>query len=97
MPDGATSLYADDSTGMNRFYVPLQLRLRVSDELHSLPHPGVRGTKQLVGSKYVSKGMNKDTGAWCKDCTAILHIRKSDPSSSSWSSANLSSKVSKDV
>ncbi|GBN08275.1 hypothetical protein AVEN_12399-1 [Araneus ventricosus] len=36
MPDVARSLYADNSTGINRFYVPLQLRRRVFDELHGL-------------------------------------------------------------
>ncbi|GBN07811.1 Transposon Tf2-11 polyprotein [Araneus ventricosus] len=68
MPDVATSLYTDNSTGISRFYVPLQLRRRVFDELHGLSHPGIRGTKQLVGSKYIWPDMNKDIGIWCRAC-----------------------------
>ncbi|GBO18941.1 Transposon Ty3-G Gag-Pol polyprotein [Araneus ventricosus] len=68
MPDIARSLYADNSTRINRFYVPLQLRRRVFDELHSLSHPGIRGTKQLVSSKYIWPDMNKDIGIWCRAC-----------------------------
>ncbi|GBL78576.1 hypothetical protein AVEN_65174-1 [Araneus ventricosus] len=58
MPDVARSLYADNSTGINRFCVPLQSRRRVFDELHGLSHPGICGTKQLVGSKCIWPDMN---------------------------------------
>ncbi|GBM19177.1 hypothetical protein AVEN_79892-1 [Araneus ventricosus] len=68
MPDVARSLYAHNSTGINSFYVPLSLRRRVFGELHGLSHPGIRGTKQLVGSKYIWPDMNKDIGVWCRAC-----------------------------
>ncbi|GBM25535.1 Gag-Pol polyprotein [Araneus ventricosus] len=68
MPDVARSLYADNSTVINRFYVPLQLRHRVFDELNGLSHPGIRATKQLMGSKYIWPDMNKDVGVWCRAC-----------------------------
>ncbi|GBO11156.1 hypothetical protein AVEN_22474-1 [Araneus ventricosus] len=68
MPDVATSLYADNSTGISRLYVPLQLRRRVFDELHGLSHPGIRCTKQLVGSKYIWPDMNKDIAIWFRAC-----------------------------
>jgi Integrase zinc binding domain len=38
--------------------------------VHSLAHPGIRASRQLIASCYLWPGLAKDVAAWCRDCTA---------------------------
>jgi len=67
---GGPSLLCDVSVGYPRPVVPPAWRLRVFDALHGLSHPGVRGTQDLIGRRYVWHGMRRDISAWCRTCTA---------------------------
>ena len=40
----------------------------VFDSLHSLAHPGVRATQQLITERFVCPGMNTDVRKWTKAC-----------------------------
>lgn len=63
-------MYCDDSTDSFRPYVPTTLRKKVFNELHSLSHPGIKASQELVSSHYVWYNMKKDIQAWTKSCQA---------------------------
>ena len=54
------------STGQAR---PLKWR-KVFKVVHGLSHPSVRATKQLLTTKFVWNGMQRDVGNWAKQCIA---------------------------
>ena len=54
------SIVCDLSTGNQRPYVPQRFRWTIFDSLHSMSHPGIRGTQRLVTSRYVWPGINMD-------------------------------------
>ena len=62
------SLLGDTSTGNFRPLIPQNLRRKIFDILHSLSHPGIRGTKSLVFKRFVWPGMNSDIKDWVKTC-----------------------------
>ncbi|XP_028982407.1 uncharacterized protein LOC114841553 [Diachasma alloeum] len=61
-------LYCDMSSGTVRPYVPAQLRHQLFNSLHSMDHPGCRGSRKLVTQHYVWPSMNKDCSEWTKHC-----------------------------
>ena len=62
------TLICDMSTGTPRPFVPVNFRRMVFNSLHSLAHPGIRATQQLVGDRFVWPGMNADIRSWTKSC-----------------------------
>lgn len=79
-PQGVT-LLCDMSTGQPRPIVPASWRRQVFDMVHSLSHPSVRATRKLIPAKFVWSGLQKQAGAWAKQCIACqsskvqTHIR----------------------
>ena len=70
LPDGS-ALLVDDSTGAPRPLVPEPLRRPVFRQLHSLSHPGVKATQQLISARFVWPGMAGDVKRWtqaCREC-----------------------------
>ena len=65
---GEPLLFCDTSTTIPRPFVPEQLRKLVFSALHSLSHPGVRATRQLISTRFVWPSMNKDINQWTKTC-----------------------------
>ena len=61
-----TTLLRDMSTGQAR---PLKWR-KVFKVVHGLSHPSVRATKQLLTTKFVWNGMQRDVRNWAKQCIA---------------------------
>ena len=59
-------LVCDTSTGKQRPYVPPTFRRQVFDILHSLSHPGIRATQQLLTSHYVWPSINSDVRQWTR-------------------------------
>ena len=68
LPSATSTLHCDMSTGTPRPYVPEQFRKAVFNSLHSLSHPGIRATQQLITSKYVWPKMNSDVRQWARNC-----------------------------
>lgn len=68
LPNSNTALYCETSTQHVRPYLPLPYRKIAFDAVHNISHPGVRGTRKLVTQKYFWPSMNKDVGAWAKQC-----------------------------
>ncbi|GAB1604791.1 uncharacterized protein LOC115212156, partial [Argonauta hians] len=62
------SIWCDVSTGNHRPYVPETYRRQVFEALHGLSHPGIRGSRQLITSRFVWKGINKDVKEWTEHC-----------------------------
>ncbi len=65
---GQTELWCDVSRGVARPLVPALHRRAVLDAVHSLAHPGIRASRQLVAQRFIWKGCNKDLAEWCRDC-----------------------------
>lgn len=61
-------LWCDVSTGKNRPFVPQPLRRAIFEQIHSLSHPGIRGTRKLVTSRYFWPSVNKDLNHWTRSC-----------------------------
>ncbi|XP_015120764.1 uncharacterized protein K02A2.6-like [Diachasma alloeum] len=68
LPGMDEPLYCDVSSGTVRPYVPAPLRQQFCSSLHSMAHPGPKGTRKLVTQRYVWPGINKDCPQWTKHC-----------------------------
>jgi hypothetical protein len=68
MKVGQSELWCDVSRGAARPLVPALHRRAVFDAVHSLAHPGIRASRQLVTQWFIWKGCNKDVAQWCRDC-----------------------------
>lgn len=70
LPGTQVHLYADVSTNTCRPYLPKNHRYPLFRQLHDLSHPGVRATQQLMTSRFIWTGMNKDVRLWTRTCVA---------------------------
>lgn len=68
MPGTKTSLWCETSTGKPRPFVPVDHRRPIFTQLHNLSHPGIRGSRKLVGDRFFWPSMNKDNGVWSREC-----------------------------
>jgi hypothetical protein len=62
------SLLCDIVWGITRPLVPEVDRPSVFQAIHSVAHPGMCSTKQMISACFVWKGVGKDVGAMCRDC-----------------------------
>ena len=65
---GNAQLLCDTSTGRPRPFVPKSFRRKIFDMIHSLSHPSIRATVQLVTDKFVWHSMKKDITVWTRTC-----------------------------
>ena len=68
LPASTSTIICDLSTGTPRPLVPAPLCHTVFKALHTLSHPGVKATQQLITQRYVWPGMKKDIKAWTRTC-----------------------------
>ena len=68
LPGTPKPLICDIATGTSRPFVPAPFRRQVYNSLHSLSHPGIRATQQLITSRFVWPGINKDVRMWARAC-----------------------------
>ena len=64
LPAAAVPLICDVSSGSPRPFVPESFRRSVFCSLHSLSHPGIRGSRRLISDHYIWPGMRKDIKQW---------------------------------
>ena len=67
-PIGQQLLWSDISTGQKWPMVPPSWQRKVFLAVHSLTHPGIRATRWLLSTRFVSRGMSADVGHWCREC-----------------------------
>ena len=68
LPASSSTIVCDMSTGSPRPFVSAPLRRTVFTALHSLSHPGVQATQQLIAERFVWPGMKKDIKTWTRTC-----------------------------
>ena len=68
LPASQTSIIGDTSKGTFRVVVPTSLTKRVFDTIHSLSHPGIKGTQRMIGDRFVWHGIKRDITEWCRTC-----------------------------
>ena len=64
------SLFCDTKLGVNRPLVPSAFRRRVFDLVHGAGHPGIRGTRRLISSRFVWPGLADQVSKWARECVA---------------------------
>lgn len=74
-PDQNAHLYCDTTSDAVRPFVPRSLRRAVFNSLHSLSHPGMRATQQLLTSRFVWPSINKDCKEWTRTCTSCQRCK----------------------
>ena len=67
-PDSGISLYVDISTDFVSRYFPYQHSQQVFFQLHGFSHPGIRASQQLIASRFIWEGINKDVRLWTRTC-----------------------------
>ena len=68
IPCSSECIWVDTSCNVPRILVPQKLRFRIFDEVHSLAHPGVKVTRELIGQRFVWKGMRNDVANFVRTC-----------------------------
>ena len=68
LPASSSTMICDMSIGSPRPFVPTPPCRTVFTALHSLAHPGVRATQQLIAEWFVWPGMRKDIKSWTRTC-----------------------------
>ena len=68
LPGTQVHLYADTSTDTLRPYLPKKHRYPLFRQLHDLSHPGIRATQQMMTSRFIWNGINKDVREWTRTC-----------------------------
>ncbi|CAA9997552.1 unnamed protein product [Nesidiocoris tenuis] len=63
-------LTCDASTGKLRPFVPEPFRRLIFDSLHSLAHPGIKASVDLVNSRFCWPSLKRDVALWSKTCIA---------------------------
>ena len=68
-----SELICDARTNVLRPLVPSSQRFKVFSALHSLSHPGIRGSRRLISSRFVWRGLANDVRDYCRAC---LHCQR---------------------
>ena len=68
LPCSDKCIWVDKSCNVPRILAPQKLRFYIFDEVHSLAHPGVKVTRELIGQRFVWKGMRKNVAKFVKTC-----------------------------
>lgn len=68
LPLSLGKIWCEVSTGRNRPFVPEPLRRAIFEQCHSLSHPGIRGTRKLITTRYFWPSVNKDVNHWTRAC-----------------------------
>ena len=61
--------------GCPRPILPPELRRKAFDSVHSLHHPGIHATYDLIHTKFVWPFMRRDVKTWCKSAYHVKRIR----------------------
>ena len=65
---GNASILVDVSNGPARPFVPFSWRKHVFNAIHTLGHPGVDRTRQIVAAKFVWPSLRADCSKWAREC-----------------------------
>ena len=81
VPDFNSPLLLDTSLSIPRVIVPYNLTKHVFDAVHSLSHPGIRASRQLISERFVWEGMQKDIAEFTRACVRCqqskIHLHSS--------------------
>lgn len=75
MPGIPNKLYCDTSNNRFRPYLPTAFRRAMFEKLHSISHPGRRGSQKLLCERFIWKGMQKDCATWAKECLTCQRVK----------------------
>ncbi|CAH2090444.1 unnamed protein product [Euphydryas editha] len=61
-------IFCDVSTTTARPFIPQPFRKQAFLSLHSLSHPGIKGTIKLISKKFIWPNLAKDVKQWAREC-----------------------------
>lgn len=61
-------IYCENDGKSWKPFVPLSLRRRIFNEVHSTSHPGGRSSLMQIRSRFIWPSMNKDIKKWSREC-----------------------------
>jgi len=67
LPSGS-NIWCDVSLCHPRPFVPSPHRKEIFDHLHGLAHPGVKGSRRIITSRYFWPNMRRDIKSWVNEC-----------------------------
>jgi len=67
-PEHGVSILGDMSRGHFRSFVPLNFRKTIFDSIHSLSHPGIKRSTDLISDRYDWPAMKSDIKKTCIPC-----------------------------
>ena len=70
LPTHGATILGDTPTDQFRLLVPQKFRKAAFNIVHSLAHPGIKGTQKAKSQRYVWPGMHHDINLWCRSCIA---------------------------
>ena len=85
VPFGNIEILCDVSTGVPRPLVPESLRRKLFELIHSASHPGIRGSRRMISSRFVWPKMSNEIGSWARSCLQCQrnkissHVKSSVP------------------
>lgn len=66
--DSKQTIYCDDSTGVNRPFIPQQLRKTIFEKTHNLAHTGAKATSKQIRKLFIWPKLQSDVKVWCRQC-----------------------------
>ena len=75
LPASQTSIIGDTSIGTFSVVVPTSLTKRDFDTMHSLSHPGIKGTQRMIGDRFVWHGMKRNITKWCRTALSARSVK----------------------
>ncbi|KAF6199537.1 hypothetical protein GE061_007563 [Apolygus lucorum] len=76
IPSYSTKLWCDVSGNQPRPYIPTKLRKSIFQHYHSLSHPGIRATRDIVRTRAFWPKMNTDLRNWVQACDRCAKFKE---------------------
>ena len=72
------------SSGKMRPVVPASMRKDLIHQLHSIGHPGIKGTTRLISDRYFWPHMSNDIKEWCRACPTCQQQKVTTHTKAPW-------------
>ena len=70
-----SEIFCDVSTPYPRPFIPSPLRKAIFDSLHSISHPGIKGSLKLIKSRFFWPSMDSNIRQWCRECMSCQQAK----------------------
>ena len=75
LPEHGISILGDMSKGRFRPFIPPAFRKTIFDSIHSLSHPGIQCSTDLISDRYHWPSLKADVKRWCQTCVPFQQLK----------------------